>query len=309
MPVFWGVSGQVWACREEGRGPGGAPGWTNDLEAGPSPGSRWTRPGTAMGLCEWRAPWAGRVLGRLAAAFIPSGVPAAGGRGGMGRVRVRAAGSIRQAAGPPGAGASKTSDHALPASGPAHAAFRAAAGQGADLAVAHRVEHPGEQLAGRGDLGDVRGLLAAAGMMSSLRWRSGWPAGTCWIASISAHRTVPGSLLGDVPAADLDIGLPVPGGQPGPRAQPGWAREPGNVADLGHDHRRRAPGRCRAGPGWPGSPRGLLAGPRWPPPARRSRRPATSERAQRGHLPRIRLAQLQAIQPGVAPHPEDVRCR
>src|SRR5882757_1233700 len=29
-------------------GPGGAPGWTNDLEAGPSPGSRWKRPGTVM---------------------------------------------------------------------------------------------------------------------------------------------------------------------------------------------------------------------------------------------------------------------
>lgn len=64
--------------------------------------------------------------GRLAAAFIPSGVPAAGCRGGMGRVRVRAAGSIRQAASPPGAGASKTGDHALPASGPAHAGCRAA---------------------------------------------------------------------------------------------------------------------------------------------------------------------------------------
>jgi hypothetical protein len=65
--------------------------------------------------------------GRLSAAFIPSGVPAAGCRGGMGRVRVRAAGSIRQAAARPGAGASKTVDHALLASGPAHAACRVAA--------------------------------------------------------------------------------------------------------------------------------------------------------------------------------------
>ena len=100
-----------------------APGWTNDLEAGPPPGSHWTRPGTAIGYVGRRAPCAGRVLGRLAAAFIPSG----GARGwwprGHGAVRVRAAGSIRQAAGPPVAGASKTSDHALPASGPAHAAF------------------------------------------------------------------------------------------------------------------------------------------------------------------------------------------
>src|SRR5260370_9563401 len=108
---------------------------------GGGPGSRWSarlderhggrsfsrltldQAGNGYGVCGWRAPWAGRVLGRLAAAFIPSGVPAAGGRGGMGRVRVRAAGSIRQAAGPPVAGASKTSDHALPAAGPAHAAF------------------------------------------------------------------------------------------------------------------------------------------------------------------------------------------
>jgi hypothetical protein len=53
----------------------------------------------------------------------PFRVPVASGRGGMGRVRVRAAGSIRQAAARHQAGASKTSDHALPASGPAHAAF------------------------------------------------------------------------------------------------------------------------------------------------------------------------------------------
>src|SRR5207302_286340 len=49
VPVFVAFPGRVWACREEGRGPGGAPGWTNDLEAGPAPGSHWIRPGTAMG--------------------------------------------------------------------------------------------------------------------------------------------------------------------------------------------------------------------------------------------------------------------
>jgi len=32
-----------------------------------------------------------------------------------------------------------------------------------DLAVAHGVEHPGEQLAGHRDLGDVLRLLAATG--------------------------------------------------------------------------------------------------------------------------------------------------
>src|SRR6266536_1557457 len=123
VPVFLPFRAGFWACRVEGRGQGGAPGWTNDLEAGPPPGARWIRPGTSYGgmwvACPVRSGcrWAG------AAAFIPSGVPAAGGRGGMGRVRVRAAGSIRPGGRRRHGGASKTSDHALPASGPAHAAF------------------------------------------------------------------------------------------------------------------------------------------------------------------------------------------
>jgi len=89
---------------EEGWGQGGAPGWTNDLDAGLPFRRRLARAGNGVGLRGWRAPCAVRVLGRLAAAFIPSGVPAAGCRGGMGRVRVRAAGPVRQAAGPPGGG-------------------------------------------------------------------------------------------------------------------------------------------------------------------------------------------------------------
>jgi len=47
---------------------------------------------------------------------------------GHGAVRVRAAGSIRPGGRPPVAGASKTSDHALPASVRAHAAFWPVAG-------------------------------------------------------------------------------------------------------------------------------------------------------------------------------------
>src|SRR5437016_2094073 len=125
-PFLWRFRAGFWARREEDRGPGGAPGWTNDLEAGPAPGSHWIRPGTVMGYVGGAPRTQVVSLGRLAAAFIPSGVPAAGGCGGMGRVRVRAAGSIRPGGRPPVAGASKTSDHALPASGPAHAAFRAA---------------------------------------------------------------------------------------------------------------------------------------------------------------------------------------
>jgi hypothetical protein len=144
-----GLSQREWFYipEEAGRGQGAGvpvfgafPGWVLGMPGG-GPGSRWSarlgeRPGCRSfsrltlgqagngdGVCGWRARCAVSCPGRAAAAFIPSGVPAAGGRGGMGRVRVRAAGSIRQAAGPPVAGASKTSDHALPASGPAHAAF------------------------------------------------------------------------------------------------------------------------------------------------------------------------------------------
>ena len=123
MPVFGAFPGRVWACREEGRGPGGAPGWTNDLEAGPPPGSDWTRPGTAIGVCGSARPVCSSCPGQARGCVHPFGGARDWWPRGHGAVRVRAAGSIRQAAGPPVVGASKTSDHALPASGPAHAAF------------------------------------------------------------------------------------------------------------------------------------------------------------------------------------------
>ena len=93
----------------------------------------------------------------------------------------------------------------------------------------------------------------------------------------------------------------MPGCQPGPRAQPGRGGEPGDVADLGHDHRRQHRADARQRPdgvvavvvgqqvGDGRLEHGDLGG------------QLTGERAQRGHLPRIRLRQLQAIQPGV-PH-------
>jgi len=120
VPVFVAFPGRFWACRERAgvqvERPAGRTTWRPVL-------SRLTvDKGRERLWGMWRAPCAGRVRGRRAAAFIPSGVPATGGRGGMGRVRVRAAGSIRPAGRPPVAGASKTSDHALPASVPAHAA-------------------------------------------------------------------------------------------------------------------------------------------------------------------------------------------
>jgi hypothetical protein len=54
-------------------------------------------------------------------------------------LRVRAAGSIRGAAAPPGAGARPAGDHALPVSGPAHAACWAAVRVARDLAWPSRI--------------------------------------------------------------------------------------------------------------------------------------------------------------------------
>ena len=104
-PFFFRFGSGFQACRKEGRGQGGAPGWTNDLDAGSPFRLRLAGAGNGIGLWRYARPvcrWCPE--GRLSAAFIPSRVPAAGCRGGMGRVRVRAAGSIRQAAGLPGGG-------------------------------------------------------------------------------------------------------------------------------------------------------------------------------------------------------------
>ena len=74
------------------------------------------------GICGYVRPhgaasWQGRRL----AAVIPSGFPRLPAAGAWGGPR-RAAGSIRGAAAPPGAGARPAGDHALPVSGPAHPA-------------------------------------------------------------------------------------------------------------------------------------------------------------------------------------------
>ena len=222
VPVFGAFPGRVWACREEGRGPGGAPGWTNDLEAGPSPGSHWTRPGTAMGYVGWRAPCAVRVLGRLAAAFIPSGVPAAGWPRGHG-AGSRAGSGINQTARPRrrGRGPVKPAITRCPRPGLLTRPSAAAAARDADLAVAHRVEDPGEQLAGRGDLGDVAGLLAAAGDDVVLALAQRVAGGHVLDRLDQRPAQQPRALLGDVPAADLGVGLAVPRGQPGPASTAG----------------------------------------------------------------------------------------
>ena len=58
---------------------------------------------------------------------------------GHGTVRVRAAGSIRPAAAPPGAGARPGGDHALPESGPAHAASGGRLRAASDLTCPSRI--------------------------------------------------------------------------------------------------------------------------------------------------------------------------
>lgn len=151
----------------------------------------------------------------------------------MGRVRVRAAGSIRQAAGPRVAGASKISDHALPASGPAHATLCELMARSWTWPSAHHVEDPGERLAGHGNLGDVAGLIAAAGedvLLSSAQRVTGGHV-LDRFDQRPAHDRRP--LFRDVAMADLGIGLGIPLGQPSPRAQPRRGGDPGDVADLG----------------------------------------------------------------------------
>jgi Bacterial regulatory proteins, gntR family len=79
--------------------------------------------------------------------------------------------------------------------------------------------HQGEQAAGGGDLGDVAGLLAAAGD-DALADRAGQAAGGHVLDGLDQRPPQqPGPLLGDMAVGDLGVGLAVAGGQPGPRAQ------------------------------------------------------------------------------------------
>ena len=83
VPFFCRFPAGFGACRKQGRGQGGAPGWTNDLEAGPASGDTARRREQVCGcgarprcsLVGWQASGCGH----------PFGVPAVAGRGGMGR--------------------------------------------------------------------------------------------------------------------------------------------------------------------------------------------------------------------------------
>ena len=101
VPVFVAFPGRVLGMPGGGPGPGGAPGWTNDLEAGPPPGSHWISAGNGYGLVG-ASPVRRSCRGRRAAAFIPSGCPwlvAAGAWGGS-----RAGSGINQTKRPPAGG-------------------------------------------------------------------------------------------------------------------------------------------------------------------------------------------------------------
>src|SRR5262249_8133545 len=92
-----------------------SPCWTNDLEGGAGSGDDGA---AGRGLCGYGAsPGAASVCGQAPGCGQPFGVLAGAGREGMGRCACRAAGSIRGAAAPPGAGARPAGDHALPVSG------------------------------------------------------------------------------------------------------------------------------------------------------------------------------------------------
>jgi len=83
-------------------------------------------------------------------------------------------------------------------------------GQVADLAIAHRVEDPGEQLAGHGDLGDVLSLVAAAGedvllvpRISRVRLFAPPPSFSTWApSSPPAHAKTPG-----MPGRTISLGM------------------------------------------------------------------------------------------------------
>ena len=119
MPFFSRFPGSFQARRKRGRGQGGAPCWTNDLEAGPGFGDTAV---AGNGVVVGARPRGS--LGVVAGARLRSSLR--GSRAGPARVhgalRGRAAGSIRGTAGPPGAGARPAGDHALSVSGAAHAA-------------------------------------------------------------------------------------------------------------------------------------------------------------------------------------------
>jgi hypothetical protein len=129
-------------------------GWVSGMpEAGP--GSRWSAPAgrTTLRPVLLAADTAERreqgceVVGAPGAVSGLAGLrlrsSLRGSRGGWprghGAFRVRAAGSITGTAAPPVAGARPAGDHALPVSGPAHAAWRAAVRLASDLACPSRI--------------------------------------------------------------------------------------------------------------------------------------------------------------------------
>src|SRR6266540_4129982 len=106
-------------------------------------------------------------------------------------------------------------------------------GQATDVSVAQRVVDQGEQLAGGGDLGDVR--ASAFGQPGP-----GTPDRT---AVETLHRFDGGpadqmvALLGDAATVDGGVGLTVAGSHAGPGAQLLGPTEPAHVADRGQEHR------------------------------------------------------------------------
>jgi hypothetical protein len=136
------------------------------------------------------APRCSLESGRRLAAVIPSGFPRFPAAGAWGGPR-RAAGSIRAAAAPPGGGGQtcgRSRAARVRACSPGLGERAAGGGQGPDLPVAHRVEDAGEQLAGRGGLGDVLRLLAAAGGDAVPELAGRARGGLVPIASTVAHR-------------------------------------------------------------------------------------------------------------------------
>ncbi len=101
VPLFLPVSGWVPGTPEEARGQGGAPGGRTTLRPGPFRRMLARAGNSVWGLCS--APGAA-LVGQVPGCGHPFGVARGCWPRGHGAVRVRAAGSIRGAAAPPGGG-------------------------------------------------------------------------------------------------------------------------------------------------------------------------------------------------------------
>src|SRR5829696_3672757 len=110
---------------------------------------------------------------------------------------------------------------------------RGPGGEATDFAVAQPVVDEREEMARRRDTADVATPAGADTRLHRGDLRVAHRAGDGFHGGPAQQA---GSLLGDVAALDVGVGLAVARGEPGPRAQMAGAVEPMDVSDLGNEH-------------------------------------------------------------------------